>query len=41
MKAQYKKITLDASDIEDRKELIKFVKSKLKNREYDDGDDPW
>ena len=41
MKAGYKKISLSQEDIKDRKELIQFVRNKLRNREYEEDDEPW
>lgn len=41
MKAEYKKISLSQEDIKDRKELIQFVRNKLRNREYEEDDEPW
>jgi len=41
MKAQFKEISLNADDIKDRKELIQYVRYKLRNREYEEDEDPW
>lgn len=41
MIAQFKEISLNADDIKDRKELIQYVRYKLRNREYEEDEDPW
>ena len=36
MKKEYERISLSAKDIQDRKDLISFVRNKLKNREFEE-----
>jgi DNA polymerase sigma len=40
MKNEFNQISLNVNDIQERKELICFVRNKLRNREYEDGEDP-
>ena len=39
MKKEYERISLSAKDIQDRKDLIQFVRNKLKNREFEEDQD--
>ena len=39
MKKEYERISLSAKDIQDRKDLISFVRNKLKNREFEEDQD--
>lgn len=39
MKEEFNQISLSQQDIQDRKDLIQFVRNKIRNREFEDGEE--